>query len=419
MRTALAFDGIDDHVVLDPSFAGQLSNRQQLTMEIRFTFNALKSYDAIFAFRDYRGYRNSYIFELQTSGGGGNRLATNISNGTEDFREAWESQMEIGKEILVSVVFDGTLSRAKDRTKMYIDGVEQRLTGGNRAPSRLANISPSIPIYIGREVNRYSNITVSELRFWSTARTASEISTYAVEESIDPYDADLLASYTFNMDYNEQYPAILSRLNEASGKPYSGTLNNFAYFGSTSNYVTMAAVLPVDVVTFTGETAARDNQLEWTVMAESDVHYYMVERSSDGGESWEPISTILARANGAFGTYTYKFSDLDPAAGAYYRLQIVDFDGTSSISEVIYLQRFSQESFGVHPNPTSDAITINLPSRGEVMLELSDLAGRRIWIKKYVTEESVLRETADAPPGLYVLTARAAGENWSKRLVVR
>ncbi|MGB3798648.1 MAG: T9SS type A sorting domain-containing protein, partial [Lewinella sp.] len=277
---------------------------------------------------------------------------------------AYETQMEIGKEILVSVVFDGTQERAKDRTKMYLDGVEQRLTGGNSAPATTANLPASIPIYIGREVN--------------------------------PYDSDLLASYTLNMDYNENNPDTLRILKEASGKPYDGRLKNFS---------------------FSGNTMKGRNELDWTVIGEENVHHYTVERSSDGGRNWMPVSTILARANGAFGAYAYQYGDAAPPTRTLYRICIVDFDGTITISEVIHLHRSGQEDFDVYPNPTSDHFTVALPMRKEVTLELSDIAGRPVWTKAYPAQEASARLSTDAPPGVYLLTAHAAGIQWSKRVV--
>ena len=418
-RNALQFDGIDDHVVLDPALAAELSNRQQLTLEIRFTFNALQSYSALFAFRDYRGYNASFIFELQTAGNGGKNLATNISNGREDFRMAYETEMEIGREYLVSVVFDGTQVNTKDRTRMYIDGIAQPLTGGTSAPATTANVAASIPIYLGREVTRYTNYTVSELRLWRTARTAAEIVAYADEGSVDPLASEVIASYTFDKNYAVTDPGELARLEDAGSDGFDGTLQNFAFTGETSNWITQALVLPVELISFSGTTSRTSNELTWTVMAEQDLSHYTVERSAAPGNGWVDITSLPAQANGAFGTHTYTYHDARPLRGYYYRLRIVDLDGTENFSDVIHLDRAWVETLAVYPNPATDKISVRVPVDGTVSLRLLDMAGRVLWNRERDAAALNVPLAVKAPPGIYTLTASGAGRFWSSRLVVR
>lgn len=418
--SGLSFDGSDDFVTLDPRLAEQLSGKKQVTLEMRVTFDALKSFDALFSFGSSQGAKKSYVFELQTSGGGGNYLATNVSNGKEDFRVADQTRLEIGREYLISLVFDGTQREATERTRLYIDGARQQLTGGKNAPSVTADLDADTPIYIGREKNRYANITVSELRLWKTARTEQEIVANAVEQADNGVDADMIASYGFNKPYGETDPQALRTLEDAGGNAFPGTLSNFAFTGSSSNWVGMAAVLPVELIAFSATVTATENDLEWTVINERDLSHYTVERSTSGSGDWSPVATFLAKAGEQVSTYTYRYFDVAPVGSAYYRLRMVDIDGTFTLSEVRYVGRSSGDKLAVYPNPATDHFTLALPVGGAVSLQLSDASGRQLWSKQLPAGTTTITEsTRDAAPGLYILTVRMNSTSWSQRLVIR
>ncbi len=419
-HTGLSFDGKNDYIEFDPLLARELSNKQQLTLEVRVAFNDLKSFSSVFSFRQEKGNRKSYTLDLQTSGGGGKYFATNISNGKEDFRIATETPIVIGREYLLSLVFDGTQANPTDRTQLYIDGVRQYLSGGEDAPAVTSDLDESTPVYLGREKNRYSEITVSELRLWKTARTASEIASLASTEVTGPTNPDIAASYSFTKQVDETDRNKLRTLEEESGSGYGGTLNNFALSGGSSTWVGMAVIMPVDLVSFTGGRSGDNNGLEWTVANERNFSHYEIERSTTGTDNWMVMEEFLAQAADETAAFTYSYIDYAPRAGAYYRLRMVDLDGTVKLSEVVFLNRSEAGNFEVFPNPAIDHVTVSVPAEERVFLQLTDGAGRRVWTKELPAGTAAKAVIAtDAAPGLYILTARTERQSWSQRLVIR
>jgi hypothetical protein len=96
-------------------------------------------------------------------------------------------------------------------------------------------------------------------------------------------------------------------------------------------------VLPVTLVEFTARKD-RDsrNLVSWKTANEQNSSYFAVERSSDG-RSFTEIGRVSSTNRGAE-VNQYSFSDVQPLFGAnYYRLKMVDRDGSFRYSNIVLL----------------------------------------------------------------------------------
>lgn len=104
--------------------------------------------------------------------------------------------------------------------------------------------------------------------------------------------------------------------------------------------------------------------------------YVAIERSFNGQDFTE-IQRITVDSAG-----TYKYTDQQSSQGIiYYRLRLVEKDGSSGYSEVRKLQIGSRKSVTVYPNPAKKVITIEIPASWEqhkVSATLIDINGKII-----------------------------------------
>jgi hypothetical protein len=99
--------------------------------------------------------------------------------------------------------------------------------------------------------------------------------------------------------------------------------------------LTLAAYAGAELLSFRVFPVVDHSQLEWSTGAEDGLRLFIVERSSDGSNYFS-IGQVAGK-----GSYSqYHFSDSSPLDAIqedrtfYYRLKIVDRDGTFRYSEV-------------------------------------------------------------------------------------
>ncbi|MBK6830507.1 MAG: hypothetical protein IPG92_07090 [Flavobacteriales bacterium] len=139
-------------------------------------------------------------------------------------------------------------------------------------------------------------------------------------------------------------------------------------------------LLPVELTAFDGQPRDKDVLLNWTTGSELNSSHFNVERSIDG-ISFTPIGMVAAQGN--TGTVShYGFVDPQPAIGVnYYRLEQVDTDGNTKISEVEAVVFRRLVSTGApYPNPTMDRINLDMVvgADRDVLITTMDASGRTV-----------------------------------------
>jgi uncharacterized repeat protein (TIGR01451 family) len=160
--------------------------------------------------------------------------------------------------------------------------------------------------------------------------------------------------------------------------------SNYAGGAGTPENVTILAPLPVALARFTVLAAHTDAQLRWLTASEYNNDYFVVERSFDG--AWfVAVGTVRGQRQSHRAT-SYEFVDAGVARRAvadkpvYYRLRQVDFDSTSTYSEVRSVAFGATGVVTVYPNPAGSAATLDLSSLplGDYSVQVLDLAGRQL-----------------------------------------
>ena len=109
------------------------------------------------------------------------------------------------------------------------------------------------------------------------------------------------------------------------------------------------------------------NVLDWTTTREVNSDYFGIERSIGNVDNFEEIDTENASEETASNTeYFYNDRDLAEAGTYYYRLKMVDLDGSYVYSNIVSVEVDDQRAenqkvlLDVYPNPVTNVINIDL-----------------------------------------------------------
>jgi subtilisin-like proprotein convertase family protein len=171
------------------------------------------------------------------------------------------------------------------------------------------------------------------------------------------------------------------------------------------------APLPVELVSFTGYNDKDKNVLNWTTASEKNSDRFEIEKSTIGTGDWKYIG--WQKAVGEQGATNYTFSDNQPVVGNnYYRLKIIDNDGTYTYSNTINISVNAAMVNGfvkVFPNPTNGLVTIQLQSTKNAVsiLQVTNLLGQVVKSSEIALSTGVTQVSLDMhelPNGTYLVS---------------
>ncbi|MBK9194770.1 MAG: hypothetical protein IPO17_07215 [Flavobacteriales bacterium] len=209
-------------------------------------------------------------------------------------------------------------------------------------------------------------------------------------------------------------------LNVVTGEQYLICFSNWSSvtttvpleFGGTATVSCDPVVLPVELLSFEAIDAGDAVLLEWFTASEESTARFEVHRSNDGA-TWQPIGSVAA-AGTSQQTIEYAHLDMQPLNGlSYYRLHIIDTDGSGTYSEVVGMQRVSG-NISAHPNPTDGTVTLGSTAR----LRVIDAQGRTMpyEVVRIGTHDQTIRL---GTTGLFTVLPYAAAEGAATWIVVR
>jgi hypothetical protein len=219
---------------------------------------------------------------------------------------------------------------------------------------------------------------------------------------------DVSGSVSFTVPASALTGATRMRVRSANSTvPISATaaVPPSPYYGEVEDYlVTIAAPLPVKLISFAATAQENAVRLNWATASELHSERFDVERSADG-KTFERIGTVAAQ-----GTSTrrvdYEFLDtkaLAKAATRYYRLRQVDTDGTAEYSPVRSVQTTGITHLELYPNPAHRALSVTGAAAGAAV-EIFDALGRTILTAPANADgQARLTLPASLPSGVYIV----------------
>ncbi len=183
--------------------------------------------------------------------------------------------------------------------------------------------------------------------------------------------------------------------------------------------------LPLHLLNFAGSRFGKTIHLYWDSDNETDMDRFELERSSNG-KDFERVAAI--KATNKPGINHYSYDDGNTGSGrVYYRLKIVDRDGTYRYSRIIsFALPAGNFSFSLSPNPAANGyaqLQINAAvSDAKAMIQITDAAGRMIGKKNAAISRGynsmLLPGIERLGRGIYVVSIYMQGEMHAAKLLV-
>ncbi|HVU57102.1 MAG TPA: T9SS type A sorting domain-containing protein [Puia sp.] len=197
-----------------------------------------------------------------------------------------------------------------------------------------------------------------------------------------------------------------------------GAVTTFSAFTLAS--LTTMNVLPIQLLSFTASEVNNSLvDLRWSTASEQNSNYFIVERSADGLQ-FDPIQTIAAAGN-SHQVLNYTTKDSRPLKGiSYYRLKMVDLDGTAIYSEVRVVNTGNNTELTMYPNPAINRAFIELNDNRALKVTVIDNAGRELLAIVRPTEAVLPLDVSRLAAGLYfVIIDLEDKTRVTKKLLIR
>ncbi|MFP5040575.1 T9SS type A sorting domain-containing protein [Parasediminibacterium sp. JCM 36343] len=183
--------------------------------------------------------------------------------------------------------------------------------------------------------------------------------------------------------------------------------------------------LPLNLLAFSAKKLPNGNVgLQWQTANEINTAKFLVEAGTDGA-AFKPIGEINAKGAG---TNSYSFTDNASLSTNYYRLKMIDKNGSFTYSNIIKiaLGEITKEQFEVSPNPSDGEINIHLAlqSAKALFFQLINTEGKLVASQKNNVPEGnsiiALQMKNKLAAGIYYLkTIGINGDQTAKQVLVR
>jgi hypothetical protein len=196
------------------------------------------------------------------------------------------------------------------------------------------------------------------------------------------------------------------------------------YTGST------LVALPVTLSAFTASVKGTTVGLNWQTASENNSSHFILEKSADN-QHFVAVATINAAGNST-STKQYSFTDDKPSyfeRDIFYRLQMVDKDGTKRYSSVVSVRLKAMATFvkKIYPNPIKSGGTMQVElvtdQEQPVTIELINNNGRKIQQQTSTLQKgnnlvdmTVYRFAA---PGMYQVIVRTKENTFSVPVLIQ
>lgn len=294
-----------------------------------------------------------------------------------------------------------------------------RVRGGVRYLDRNITITPQNQPSTPVKVRLYLSKAEFDALDADPLSAITSINDLKILKNNDPCGPSIAASTTLITPANT---TLTDLQHGANGYVLQADISSFSsfYFGASN------VTLPLDLITFTG-TLQNNNStlLKWRTENEINSSHFVVERSVDGS-AYTSIGSVTAAGNST-NELSYSFTDNEVAnlqtLVIYYRLKMVDLDGSYKYSNIITITLADiTGKVTVAPNPVENQLNVNIisPSDGHIQYKIIDNAGRVIIQKTLPVRKGPGNTTSvdmsRLVRGVYYLNISGAGLNTNVRV---
>jgi hypothetical protein len=189
---------------------------------------------------------------------------------------------------------------------------------------------------------------------------------------------------------------------------------NLFTFGST----TSINPLPVELLSFTGNTTPKGNLLNWITASEQNNQFFCIQRSSNG-KSFSPVGIVNGRGNSSNLQY-YSFTDsMLSNTQLYYRLKQTDTDGNHTYSAIIQIEPLNHDiqEMVIYPNPAIANDIHIITSASIQSFRIYNLLGKAVFEEHSTIENNEHVFTPDSSGIYFIKAITVDGRTITRRLI--
>ncbi|MES2778330.1 MAG: T9SS type A sorting domain-containing protein [Bacteroidota bacterium] len=169
----------------------------------------------------------------------------------------------------------------------------------------------------------------------------------------------------------------------------ANVMHSTTYFSSATSMLftgtNKLSPLPVELVFFTAQKSGNDVGLNWTTASEVNSDYFEIEKSYDN-KNFNKVDYVEALGN-SNQSNSYAYTDFSAFTSdkhvIYYRLKLVDKDGSFTYSNVVVVNQLEtkEQAALVYPNPFADQIftSLSLSKATVVKIRIMNLTGQEVY----------------------------------------
>lgn len=167
--------------------------------------------------------------------------------------------------------------------------------------------------------------------------------------------------------------------------------------------ISLIGALPIILNNFNGiQYDQNSSKLNWETLSEIDCDYFQIEKSLNGGLSFDSLSCLDATGSNNI-TSKYEFYDHLFYEPALYRLKSVDLDLSVTYSDAIYINNEFNNAVKLYPNPTRNKLQVVNTGPCEA-IRIIDCYDRVVFIQAVDIHDSVELELESLSSGTYYLS---------------
>lgn len=183
-------------------------------------------------------------------------------------------------------------------------------------------------------------------------------------------------------------------------------------------------VLNTSILSFKGMQRDNVTDLFWQIGNNYDVQYYQLERSTDN-TTWNSIYKRDLLPKEEIASYSYTDEERLTASMVFYRVKVVDRNGSVKFSRIIAISKDPNLAAGIKvlPNPvrTNYNLLVTSPETGKASIEIADLAGHVIERMEIQVQKGSLVvplvNPSSRPYGMYLVRLNLEGNVYSTKLL--
>jgi hypothetical protein len=293
-------------------------------------------------------------------------------------------------------------------TNAFTGRVFVKLNGSNINFGLMKNSGGTVPYSSNGYLLNTTYCLVLKYTF-NSATTTDDVATLYVFDALNGIPATEPLSNELAISANTDATAI-GAIAIRQGAASAGATGAFDNIIVDTTWPNMVSLLPIKLKSFNSTYKNNAVTLNWQSIYENNFDFYQLEKSTDASQ-FTTIATIKGKSiNG--NAADYSFTDASIVKDKqYYRLKMVNKDGSFTYSQVIASSSKSSLEISLYPNPVNNLLIVTHPQLSESgTLQIFNQEGKLV--KSSNTQIGAAQTSVDVESlnkGSYVLHFMANG----------